>query len=136
MIFGDPLMNKRYFIIPAVIGLLLSLQLFLKPYFQKRDALNVVTTVLTHWKNTDLTLAMPYWEKQADMPPVYNLIDYKIKNIKLEKKKDAYHAQITAALEFPPGNISSSKKEWRFVLNKTRYGWKIFDAYHVEISSP
>ena len=122
-------MKKQNIIIAVSILALLTLNLTIKPYIRRRDATRVVEAVLTHWAEGDLLLAMPYWEKEIDSPPVYNLITYKIEEKKFSKNNGTYSAQIIAALDFPPGNLFPSGKRWAFELNKTRYGWKVADFH-------
>jgi len=120
-------MKKQNVIISISIIALLALNFTLKPYLRRRGAIRIVKTVLAHWERGDLTLAMPYWEKGVDSPPVYDLIIYEIGEVKFNKNDGAYYAQIIATLDFPPGNLFPSGKKWIFELNRTRYGWKITD---------
>lgn len=129
---GIPEMNKRNIVIGILIIALSSLNFVFKPYLRRRDALRIVETVLTYWKNGDLTLAMPYWEKEINSPPVYGLITYEITGGKISKKDGIHSAEVTANLEFPLDNPSHSGKKWIFELNKTRYGWKITGYQHIE----
>lgn len=120
-------MKKNNIVIVLIVITLLSLSFFAKPYFRRREAINVVNSVLKHWKNGDLTLAMSYWENKEESPPIYDLIAYKVGKGDVYKKDHVYSAHIIAVLDFPPNNPLPSKKEWVFKLNKTRYGWKITD---------
>lgn len=118
-------MNKRNIILFLSIVVLLSFNLVVRPYWQRKDAVKVVETVLAHWKKGDLTLAMRYWEKEKDSPPIYGLTAYKIGKGQLDKKSGMPHARIAVTLDFPPDSPFPSGKEWTFELNKTRYGWKV-----------
>lgn len=120
-------MKKQNIVISLLLVALLFLNLSVKPYLRRRDAIRIIKTVLTHWGNDDLMLAMPYWEKEIDSPPIYDLLTSEIIEGKIGKKDGVHIAQITATLEFPPGNPFYSGKKWIFELNKTRYGWKIMD---------
>ena len=118
-------MNKKNIIIGFLIVCVFFLHFSGRSYFRRRNAVKVVQAVLTYWENNDLTMAIPYWEKELDSPPVYDLISYEIGKKEFDKKNNMYHAQIAATLYFPPDNLFPSQKEWCFELNKTRYGWKI-----------
>jgi len=122
-------MKMQNVIIGLSIVALLALNFAIKPYLRQRDAMRIVKTVLAYWENGDLALAMPYWEKETDSPPVYNLITYKIEEGKVSKNNGVYSAHIISTLDFPPGNLFPSGKKWIFELNKTRYGWKITDFH-------
>jgi hypothetical protein len=119
---------KKYYILVAIaaIFLLYGLSAF-KSTLRRHDAVKIVRTVLTHWKNSDLTLAMAYWEKESDSPPVYDLIAFEIGKGSVVKKDGTYTAQVSVDLNFPPGNQLPSEGKWTFSLTKTRYGWKITD---------
>ena len=128
MLFWNvPTMKKKNIAITISIIALLALSYAVKPYLHLRDAQKIVTTVLTLWENNDLTLAMPYWEKEINSPPVYDLIDYKIGKGEISKENGTYFAHFTAILNFPPGNLFPSGEQWIFKLKKLRYGWKITD---------
>jgi len=120
-------MKKKNIIIGLSIVAFLTLSFATKPYLHQRDAARIVETVLAHWENGDLALAMPYWEKAVDSPPVFNLTTYKVEEGNVSKNNGKHVAQIFATLEFPPGNPLPSGNKWIFELNKTRYGWKITD---------
>lgn len=123
-------MNKQNIIVGLLFVVLLTLNFTIKPYLRQRDTVRIIETVLTHWENGDLTLAMPYWEHEVDSPPVYNLLAYEVGKGKVSRNNGRYSAQIIATLNFPPGNPLPSGKKWIFELIKTRYGWKITD-FHI-----
>ena len=120
-------MNKKQIVAAIAILVVLAAIFSLKPMLRRNDAVKTVRVVLNHWKNGDLTLAMPYWEMQEDSPPVYDLMAYQIREAGITKKDGLYHARVSAMLEFPLGNQFPSGKKWSFQLIKTRYGWKIKD---------
>jgi len=129
-------MKMKNIIIVLSIFALLALNFIVTPYLRLRDAQSVVETVLTHWKNNNLTLAMPFWEKEIDSPPVYDLMAYEIGNGTINKVDGAYTADFTATLDFPQGNLFPSGKQWIFKLKKSRYGWKVTDFLYAEGEMP
>ncbi|OGX38336.1 MAG: hypothetical protein A3C36_00580 [Omnitrophica WOR_2 bacterium RIFCSPHIGHO2_02_FULL_52_10] len=120
-------MKKKQMIAAIALLTFLASIFFLKSVLRREDAVKTVRAVLKHWRNGDLTLAMPYWEAQEDSPPVYDLMAYEIGEGEVIKKDGMYHARVSAVLEFPQGNPFPSGKKWSFQLMKTRYGWKIKD---------
>jgi len=76
-------MTKRNILIASLVIAMLSFNIFLKPYLHFKDAIKIVKTILPRWENNDLTLAMPYWEKEIDSPPIYSLMSF----MKSEKGK-------------------------------------------------
>jgi len=122
-------MNKQYFVIGLVFVVLLILSITIKPNLRQRDVTRIVETVLTHWENGDIPMAMSYWERAVDSPPVFGLTAYEINDGKVIKKNGIFSAQVTATLDFSPNNTFPSGKKWIFDLNKTRYGWKIIDFH-------
>jgi hypothetical protein len=119
------LMNKNYIIIVIVFIALIFAGNAFRGCQRDRDVEKTVITVLDYWKTGDLTLAMNYWVHAAESPPVYGLTDYQILSKEVSKSDAGYVARVIVKLEFSPENKSPSGKEWLFVLNKTRYGWKI-----------
>ncbi len=120
-------MNKKILPVTAII-IALSLLIFVgKPHLRRRNALNAVRTVLTHWENNDIPSAMAYWKKEQDSPPVNGLLNYEIRKREFSRKRGIYTAHISALLHFPKGTQLPSGREWVFELNKTRRGWKIID---------
>jgi len=129
-------MTKRSVLVASLIIAILSFNFFLKPYLQFKDALKIVKTILTHWENNDLTLAMSYWEKEIDSPPIYSLMSYEIGKGEITKKDGMYSAQINVTLDFSLDSHFPSGKNWIFKLNKTRYGWKVKDFRLIEDEIP
>jgi hypothetical protein len=71
---------------------------------RRQDAVKVVRTVLTHWKNGDLTLAMPYWKVPEDSPPIYALLAYEMGEGKIRRhvsRARVRHARIPARTPIP-----------------------------------
>jgi len=124
-ITGTTIMNKTAIAIVLLIASLLVFNIALQPYLHRRDALKIVNTVLGHWENDNLTLAMSYWDKEIDSPPVYGLIDYEIGKGEYNKKDGVYSADIAATLNFNLDNLLPTGEEWTFHLKKTHAGWKI-----------
>ena len=120
-------MIKKIVIIILSIAALLMLDLVFRPYLRQRDAVKVIKTVLTHWENGNLTLAMPYWVKENNSPPVFGLTGYEIEVKTFTKIAGTQTAQISATLDFSPNNPMPSGRIWIFELEKSRYGWKITD---------
>jgi len=119
-------MNKKTTLIAlSCVVALLFLFLVAKPYLKKRDVTNTVKNILIHWQNGDLTLAMTYWEKETDSPPIYGLKSFKIHRAKFFKKDNIQQGYVIATLYFTPDNQFPTEKKWIFELKKTRYGWKV-----------
>ena len=130
-------MNKNFVIVAVLlIFALLVLDLVLRPSLRQKDAVKVVDTVLTHWVNGDLPLAMAYWVKEIDTPPVFGLVDYEIDVGTFGKSAGRHTAQIPATLDFTPNNPLPSGKIWIFEMERARYGWKITDFHLAEGSLP
>jgi hypothetical protein len=120
-------MDKKAIPVAAAIVVLLLLVFVGKPYQRQKDALKVVHTVLSRWKHNDLILAMSYWEKESNSPPVYDLLTYEVVGKEFGRKDGIYYARVAVALYFPIGNRTPSGREWVFELNKTQRGWKVID---------
>ncbi len=120
-------MHKKAFFAILAVAVLLALNFAGKSHLRRRNSLKVVETVLNLWKNNDSVLAMSYWEKEINSPPIYSLLTYEIGKKEIDKKDALYHAYISATLYFPAGSRSPSGREWLFELNKTHHGWRIVD---------
>ncbi|MCK5591748.1 MAG: hypothetical protein KAI72_07315 [Candidatus Pacebacteria bacterium] len=120
-------MAKRIILITVFVSALLFLNFFGKSYLRRRNALQVMQTVLTYWENGDIPQAMSFWENENNSPPVYEILTYEIGKKTFGKEDGVYTAFIAVTIYFPTNNQFPTGKEWIFELNKTRYGWKIMD---------
>ncbi len=120
-------MSKNKIFIIAGFLFLLSLNVFLKPYLEKREAAKIVQTVLKCWQKGDLLNVYSFWKDPKKSPPVYGLVSYAIINKSFLKKEGIPCARISVRLGFTPDNISPSGKEWVFELEKSGIGWQIID---------
>jgi len=118
-------MNKKSVIAAVVLVTFLATTFYLKTVLRRKDAVKTVNTILTHWKDGDLTLAMSYWKFPEESPPVYDLLSFEVGKGIVEKKDGVYQAYVPVKLEFPEGNQLPSGRKWSFRMAKTRYGWKI-----------
>jgi hypothetical protein len=122
---GALTMYKKALLATIAVIVLSVLTVAGKSHFRQKNALKIVQTVLTFWKNNDPIPAMSYWEEEIDSPPIYDLSSYEIGKKEFDKKDGLYRARMFVTLYFPEGNRFPSGREWLFELNKTRYGWKI-----------
>ena len=127
----EPRMIKKNLPIIILIIAVLVIIFVGKPHVRRRNALNVVRSVLAYWQKGDLPSAMAYWEKEQDSPPVSSLLNYEITEKEFSRERNIYIARISAVLNFPEGSQFPSKREWIFELNKTRRGWKIV-GFHLK----
>lgn len=120
-------MNRNNILIFLVVAIVISLNIFLKPYLHEREVINTVKTVLTHWQKGDIPSVYPFWQDPQKSPPIYGLASSEIKDKIFSEKDGISYAKISVILEFSQNNILPSGKEWVFELGKTKYGWKILD---------
>lgn len=123
-------MNKKTTLITvAAVSIILILNFVVKPILNNNAAVGVVKTVLNHWKLGDITKVYVYWLDNKSTPPIYDLLDYKIKDKEFSKKNGMKLAKVTVTMDFEMSNVLPSGRRWIFELNDTRYGWKIIELY-------
>lgn len=126
------MIHKQKFLITGIIVFLLGLNFLLTPYLHKREATNIVTTVLRLWAEGNIPGAFGYWENQEQTPPVYDVVSSTVNKKIFKKREKTWQARIFVTLEFREGNILPSGREWVFELKPTKLGWKITDFRMVE----
>ncbi len=120
-------MNRNNILIFLIVVILISLNIFLKPYLYEREVLNTAKTILTAWQKGDIPSVYPFWQDPQKSPPIYGLVSSEIKDKIFSEKEDVSYAQIFVILKFSQDNILPSGREWVFEMVKTKYGWKILD---------
>ena len=118
-------MQNKYLIVSIIVVLVLSLNLFLAPHKHKQAAFKVVKTVLNEWQEGVITKAKDYWINPKKYPPVYGLNDWEILEHHFGKKDKIDFAYIFVKLDLSKESMMPTDKEWIFILNDTKTGWKI-----------
>jgi len=123
-------MNKKTtMIIVAAVSIIIILNFVMKPILHKNAAVGVVKTVLSHWRVGDITKVYDYWLEKKDVPPIYDLLSYKIKDKKFDTKDGMRRAKVIVTIDFEMSNVLPSGQRWIFELNDTPFGWKIIELY-------
>lgn len=118
-------MNKKHLCILAGLALLCFMQFGLRPWLQKKEADETLTTILHLFENGDFALVSEYWVTPLLVPPIAKLNRYTMTSSKTRFDQKPPRAVYTVILDFGQGTALPSGQTWEIVMAKTADGWQV-----------